>query len=825
MRIHAQPRSPLTHPRNWGIRRKVATLAAVVLLLLATVVALGLGTVGDRLRSDAVERLRAFNTEDGRRIDALMDNAQRDLLLARQNASLDQFFTAKNDAARTVEKPKLDSAILYPLLRNQLDEICIIATDGTELARAAHGSVAPPADLSADESGSVFFRPGLAAANDTVYRSDVYVSPDSNRWVYGNATPIALPDGKIVGIEHLEVPLAWLSRSLADHWFGASGWAFIVDAHDHLLVHPKLDAIRAAAGIDVSAPDRAAFPVATTSGSPSWSALMAVMEADKSGSSSFAEDGVAYHVGYTPILGGSAFVGTVSPDTELFASADALNHQLLVLGIPLFALLLVGAAWYAGRLAAPLRRLAASTEALGSGDLRRTPERAGSDEVGRISASLGALRDSYAGLAERVDRVAEGDLTVEFVPRGDHDVLVHSMVRMIDRQRAAFREVKDAAVELSSTAGTLSSSAARSETATGQLAQTIQQVAAGAGDQARAVSQTRDEVGDLSRLIDRVRHGATATAQELAATHDALSRMQTAIDRSEEASVESGPLGQRVATALAQGTATVEETVIGMERIKSAVAGAAVKVTELGAKGDQIGAIVETIDDIAEQTNLLALNAAIEAARAGEMGKGFAVVADEVRKLAERSGRATKEIASLIAEIQAGTAHAVRAMASGTTEVETGEALASRSAAAFAEIAEADLARRAALERVLGALDAIRTGSDDVKAASLAIDHVVEGTVEAATAMAVSAAAVSVSVESVAVVSGQNGAAAEEVSATTDEMTTQARDVALGAAMLASMSEQLDALVARFRLDAVAADAPHPIAPLAASPEPLRRAS
>ena len=140
-----------------------------------------------------------------------------------------------------------------------------------------------------------------------------------------------------------------------------------------------------------------------------------------------------------------------------------------------------------------------------------------------------------------------------------------------------------------------------------------------------------------------------------------------------KASEDIAPLNERVNGALAAGQEAVDETAGGMNRIKSTVDSTAATVTELGAKSDQIGAIVETIDDIAEQTNLLALNAAIEAARAGEQGKGFAVVADEVRKLAERSSRATKEIAALIAEVQTETEAAVKAMAAGAGEVAVGD--------------------------------------------------------------------------------------------------------------------------------------------------------
>jgi methyl-accepting chemotaxis protein len=120
------------------------------------------------------------------------------------------------------------------------------------------------------------------------------------------------------------------------------------------------------------------------------------------------------------------------------------------------------------------------------------------------------------------------------------------------------------------------------------------------------------------------------------------------------------------------GIGTMEKATDGLNRINSTIHSSGEIIDALGSRADDIGKIIEVIDDLAEQTNLLALNAAIEAARAGEHGLGFAVVADEVRKLAEKSAQSTKEISELIQSIQKEARKAVDNMEKSTTIVNEG---------------------------------------------------------------------------------------------------------------------------------------------------------
>jgi methyl-accepting chemotaxis protein len=258
----------------------------------------------------------------------------------------------------------------------------------------------------------------------------------------------------------------------------------------------------------------------------------------------------------------------------------------------------------------------------------------------------GSITRPLRGAVDAAAAIAGGDLTVRLRQhsRDETGQLMAAMEQMVTHLARMIAGTVDISSGIAS--------------ASQQLHATAEQIATGA-----------EEVAAQA--------GAVATAsEEMAATSNDIARNCSMAAEASQQSTDAANTGARV----------VQTTITGMGVIAERVRETAHTVEALGARSEQIGNIVGTIEDIADQTNLLALNAAIEAARAGEYGRGFAVVADEVRALAERTTKATREIGEMIKAIQNETKAAVRAMEEGVSEVEKGAESSQQSGVALEEI-------------------------------------------------------------------------------------------------------------------------------------------
>jgi methyl-accepting chemotaxis protein len=296
--------------------------------------------------------------------------------------------------------------------------------------------------------------------------------------------------------------------------------------------------------------------------------------------------------------------------------------------------------------------------------------------VGLLNGSLReerqAAREERDELSRRVGelsavlaRAAEGDLAVHATSDGGSEAvtaLTGSFNNTLRNLRHLVEQIRSGGDQITASAG--------------ELLATAEEHAASATQQSSAVAETTSTIEELA-----------ATAAQIADTAESVARYAAETLRYAE-----------------DGRAAVATSVTSMDAIADRVNSIATRALSLGEKSQEIGRILQVIDDLADQTNLLALNAAIEAARAGEHGRGFAVVASEVRKLAERSQESAGQIQAIVAQIQSETHATILASEEGAKQVAGGASLAR-------EVVDA-------LERISGMVDETTTAAKEISIAT-----------------------------------------------------------------------------------------------------------
>lgn len=246
---------------------------------------------------------------------------------------------------------------------------------------------------------------------------------------------------------------------------------------------------------------------------------------------------------------------------------------------------------------------------------------------------------------------------------------------------------------------------------------------------ARSSSEISHSAQMLDNITENMRSGidqAAAQINSVAISSEEMSSTSLEIARNCASAAKVSETAHEISIS---GGNIIRETIEVMDRISEAVQESSITIEELGIKSDQIGNVINLINDIADQTNLLALNAAIEAARAGEHGRGFAVVADEVRKLAEKTTNATKGISETIKAMQEGSRNAVSAMEKGVKEVRLGAEEARKSGQALNDILQQVGTVTADVGQIAVAADQQNATTNEIAQNIQKISHIINETV------------------------------------------------------------------------------------------------
>jgi diguanylate cyclase (GGDEF)-like protein len=393
----------------------VIVITAVLALVAGAVI---VSQITGQMSTEAEARLDRHVADESSSIQELMASASRDIRLARRNAIFEAALSHTNGQLLPADRRAVEAAITYLGSRYQVDEICVIRADGLETARWVGGKgLAAVADLSPDErQNNPAVLPTLPLPDDSFYQSQPYVSPDSNRWVIGIATPIVLSNGVHAGILHFEIPIQRFATLMAAKPFGGSSYSLLMDRGGHLLVDPQIAAFRSSQGLSTD-PNTGPFPLASGSGTASWRQAVGKMLGGGTGTASFDEAGTTYRLSYQAVPGSDRILAVVVPVGELYADVNRTLLNLALTAGPLVILIVFVTAWFLRRVSSANRRLSVLNTRLAS-----TNDQLG--ETSRTSSEL-ALQSAIVNQFTELAALTEDDISLSGATLATLDELLH----------------------------------------------------------------------------------------------------------------------------------------------------------------------------------------------------------------------------------------------------------------------------------------------------------------------------------------------------------------------------------------------------------------